>query len=395
MHYDITKLINDLQLRVKMQSIFKMHIKKLFRVFIFENKVGKIMSKNFRINQDNVRILGRTKEVNNIRYINYSCSGIEFEFVGTSISVVLCTDNSKWEDLLKAWVAIFIDDEETPSKRILLDSDENIYKIYESETLRKVKIRLMKMSEAAFSKVGIKEIIIEGEGEIVPTKSKERRIEFIGDSITCGYGIEGIWEKDVFNTTQENPWEAYAAKTARYFNADFNCVSWSGIGVISSWTEVDQPNTEWLMPMLYKYTDAALDNDFEKEEFEVWNNNLFEPDLIVVNLGTNDTSYTKNIKERIDEFTNGYYNFLEEIRRANPKAEIICTLGVMGQELCPAVESAVNKFKDVTGDMKIYTHFFEVQLESDGIGADWHPSLKTQEKMSKTLINKIAEVMKW
>lgn len=353
------------------------------------------MSKNFRINEENVRILGRTKEVNNIRYINYSCSGIEFEFVGTSVSVVLCTDNSKWEDIFKAWVAVFIDDEETPSKRILLDSDEDIYKVYESETSRKVKIRLMKMSEAAFSKVGIKEIIIEGEGEIVPTKSKERRIEFIGDSITCGYGIEGIFEKDVFNTTQENPWEAYAAKTARYFNADFNCVSWSGIGVVSSWTEVDEPNTEWLMPMLYNYTDAALDNDFGKEEFEAWNNSLFEPDLIVVNLGTNDTSYTKNIKERIDEFTNGYYDFLKEIRRSNPNSEIICTLGVMGQELCPAVENAVNQFKGATDDMKIYTHFFEIQLESDGIGADWHPSLRTHQKMSKTLINKIKEVMKW
>ena len=81
--------------------------------------------------------------------------------------------------------------------------------------------------------------------------------------------------KDVFNTTQENPWEAYAAKTARHFNADFNCVSWSGIGVISSWTEEDVPNTEWLMPMLYKYTDAALDNDLGKTEFEIWDNNTF------------------------------------------------------------------------------------------------------------------------
>lgn len=44
---------------------------------------------------------------------------------------------------------------------------------------------------------------------------------------------------------------------------------------------------------------------------------------------------------------------------------------------------------------KIHTHFFEIQLESDGIGSDWHPSLKTQDKMSKTLISKIQEVMGW
>lgn len=353
------------------------------------------MNKNFKVNEETVRILGRTKEVDNVRYINYSCSGIEFEFVGTSASVVICTDGSKWEDTLKAWVAVFIDDEDTPRKRILVDGKENIYKIYEDDISREVKIRLMKMSEAAFSKVGIKEIVIEGEGNVIPTKSKERRIEFIGDSITCGYGIEGVFEKDIFNTAQENPWEAYAARTARHFNADFNCVSWSGIGVISSWTEVEKPNTEWLMPMLYKYTDAAMDNDLGNKEFELWDNDLFIPDLIVVNLGTNDTSYTKNVKEKVDAFAYGYYEFLNRIRNFNPKAHIICTLGAMGQELCPAVQTAVTKFKNSTGDRKIYTHFFDVQLEEDGIGTDSHPSLRTHEKMSETLINKIKEVMKW
>ena len=353
------------------------------------------MKMSFKAKEDKVRILGRTKEINDIRYISYSCSGIEFEFVGTSVSVVLCTDNSAWEDIYKAWVAVFIDDECMPSKRILLDSDEDTYKIYESDTSRKVKLRLMKMSEAAFAKVGVKEIIIEGVEGLSPTNSKERRIEFVGDSITCGYGIEGVFETDVFNTTQENPWEAYAAKTARYFNADFNCISWSGIGVVSSWTEEDAPNAEWLMPMLYKYTDAALDKVFSKTEFEIWDNDTFKPQLIVINLGTNDVSYTKDIQERIEIFSDGYYKLLKQVRNANLNAEIVCTLGVMGHELSSAVETAVIKFKLETNDEKIHTHFFEIQLESDGIGSDWHPSLKTQDKMSKTLISKIQEVMGW
>ena len=353
------------------------------------------MRMSFKAKKDKVRILGRTKDIDGIRYINYSCSGIEFEFIGTSVSVVLCTDSSKWDDIYKAWVAVFIDDECVPSKRISLDNDEAIYKIYESDKSRKVKLRFVKMSEAAFTKVGIKEIIIEGEEKIRPTKNKERRIEFIGDSITCGYGIEGVFEKDVFDTSQENPWESYAAKTARHFNADFNCVSWSGIGVISSWTEEDVPNAEWLMPMLYKYTDAALDNDLKKTEFEIWDNNAFAPQLIVINLGTNDASYIKDISERMDLFIDGYYKLLKQVRNCNPNAEIICALGVMGNELCPAVKTAVTEFKIETNDDKIHTHFFEVQLESDGIGSDWHPSLKTQDKMSKTLINKIEKVIEW
>jgi len=354
------------------------------------------MKKSFKANEANVKILGRTKFIQDIRYINYSCAGIEFEFIGTSAEVVLCTDNSRWNEIYKAWVAVFIDDEDVPSKRISLDSEENIYKLYESNISRRVKIRLIKISEAAFAKVGIKEIIIEGEGDLRPTKSKEHRIEFIGDSITCGYGIEGIWNRDAFSTTKENAWEAYAAKTASYFNADFNCVSWSGIGVISAWTEADTPNTnEWLMPALYKYTDAAMDKSLGETEYEVWDNRIFKPDLIVINLGTNDASYTKNIKERIDEFIKGYYKLLEQVRNCNPKSEIICGLGTMGNELCPAIETAVTTFKAATKDRNIHLLSFPIQLESDGIGIDWHPSLKTQYKVSRELISKIKEIMGW
>jgi lysophospholipase L1-like esterase len=355
------------------------------------------MKRTFKAHNDNVKVLGRTKFIDDIRYINYSSSGVEFEFTGTSASVILWTDNSKWDEIYKAWVAVFIDDEIMPSKRFSLNSDEAVYKLYESNVSRSVKIKLMKVSEAAFVKVGIKEIIIEGDTNIVPVKNNERRIEFIGDSITCGYGIEGVWNTDIFNTSQENPYEAYAAKTARYFNADFNCISWSGIGIISSWTDVDTPNTEWLMPMLYKYTDADMDKSLGKieSEYEIWDNHKFEPHLIVINLGTNDASYTKGIKERIDKFEFEYCNLLNQVRNCNPNAEIICTLGAMGQELCPAIENAVNSFKTIANDKKIHTMFFEVQLESDGIGSDWHPSLKTQDKMSKKLIKKVEEVMEW
>jgi len=354
-----------------------------------------IKTMTFKANEDNVRILGRTKSVDDIRYINYSCSGVEFEFTGTKVSAVLCSDKSKWEDSLKAWVAVFVDDEETPSKRFPLDTEEAVYELYNSDTCKPVKIRLMKVSEVAFAYAGIKEIIVEAVEPIKPTKNKEHKIEFIGDSITCGYGIEGVWNVDTFTTAQENPWSAYAAKTARHFDADFRCVSWSGIGIISSWTEVDEANDEWLMPMLYKYTDAAFDRNMGKTDFEVWDNSTYVPDLIIINLGTNDNSYTKGIDERIEKFTTEYYNLLSQVRACNPTSEIICTLGAMGQDLCPAVEKAVMEFARETNDTKVHSMRFEVQLESDGIGADWHPVEITHDKMSKRLIEEVKKIMKW
>jgi hypothetical protein len=76
--------------------------------------------------------------------------------------------------------------------------------------------------------------------------------------------------------------------------AEYQMVCWSGIGIISNYTEQDTPNEEWLMPVLYPYTDKACDLAIGNDP-ELWDFSRFVPDCIVINLGTNDNSYTKGI----------------------------------------------------------------------------------------------------
>lgn len=349
----------------------------------------------FKANEENVRILGRTITKQDVLYLNYSCSAIEFEFTGTKVEAILWTDGAKEETEFPAYVAVFINEEEVPSKRIELKETEANYILFESETTVTATLRLMKMSEATFAKVGIKGIIVDSDYKVNKTKEKDKKIEFIGDSITCGYGNEGQNNVDTFHTATENPWETYAAKTARYFDADFNLISWSGIGVISSYTEEEKPNDEWLMPMLYAYTDLGLEKTLLHSEYEIWDSNRFQPDVIVINLGTNDTSYTKNIKQRIDLFGQSYYEFLKQVRNSNKDSEIICTLGVMGDELYKEIEKQVERYQEENLDYKVHAMAFDVQKEEDGIGIDDHPSIITHDKMANKLIQKIRDIMKW
>ncbi|MDF2589138.1 MAG: lipolytic protein family [Anaerocolumna sp.] len=351
---------------------------------------------NYSVDEKNFKILGRTLMLDNVRYLNYSGSYIEFEFIGEKVEAVIWTNGANGDDIYKAWIAVFINDEETPSKRFALNHEEAKYVLYEGDGTKATKIRIMKMSEVAFAKVGIKSINIEGK-QPEPTNYLPRKIEFIGDSITCGYGNEGIFNVDVFNTTQENPWEAYAIKTARKLGADYHLVSWSGIGIISNWVEasVNEPLDNWLMPMLYQYTDAHLCKELNITDVEVWDNTRFSPDVIVINLGTNDMSYTRNIKERVDKFGNEYYKFLEFVRSHNPGSSIICTLGAMGDDLCPEIEKQVHRFSDDKNDTNVYFMKFDVQMDEDGIGADWHPSIITHEKMAQKLSDTIKEIKNW
>lgn len=58
-----------------------------------------------------------------------------------------------------------------------------------------------------------------------------RRIEFIGNSITCGYGIESEDRDAPFTYNTENHYYTYAALTARALQAQHLVVARSGIGV--------------------------------------------------------------------------------------------------------------------------------------------------------------------
>lgn len=346
---------------------------------------------DYLVTKEYVKLLGRTSFKDNIRYLSYSCSGIEFEMIGRKAEVVLWTDGARWEKDLKAWMAVFINDEEIPSKRFCLEQEEAQYVLFESNQVETVKIKLIKYSEAAFAKVGIKTLSIEGQVPI-PTLDKDLKIEFIGDSITCGYGNEGQLDVDCFNTIQENPYLAYAAKTARALDADYHLVSWSGIGILSSWVEENMPiRRDPLMPKLYPYTNLALEE--VTGEKLLWNFSEFQPDYVVIHLGTNDASYTQGIKEREAAFEATYYQFLLMVRMYHPKAYIICALGGIDTKLYPIIEKAVESFMKTEDDRRITCFKFENQIEEDGIGTDSHPSLITHEKMKCQLVQKLQNIM--
>ena len=79
---------------------------------------------------------------------------------------------------------------------------------------------------------------------------------------------------------------------AQILNADFEIVAWNGKGIITSYVGEEEdavPDKSWLIPMLYKYTDAGCCRDYFKEpeeKWELWEHSRFEPDIITIYLGT-------------------------------------------------------------------------------------------------------------
>lgn len=332
------------------------------------------------MNLDLLRISGSTKYEKNALNLLFSGCFVEFETDSTFVDIELLTDNPvRAESELLARAAVFVDCEKKVDK-MLTEVSTSIHIDLDTSVSKHI-IRIEKLSEAAFGSVLIKEICISDNSGMTPTTAPTRKIEFIGDSITCGYGNEASCETDTFKTCEENPEAAYAILTANNCSAEYNLISWSGIGIITNWVpeDVNEPLEEILMPTLYEQR-----------------NKDYNPDLVIINLGTNDDSYTRKIEDRVNYFGGKYGLFLEQVHAARPDSAIICILGIMGRNLCEEEAKQVALFKEKHPDVKIaFLDMPEQVAAEDGIGADFHPSQKTHKKAAERLTSYVLDFMGW
>lgn len=347
-------------------------------------------------NENNVKVLGRADFLNDTLWMVHSGSGAEFTFTGTRAVITLQADSAMMSGANnQARVAVFVNGECVVDD--MINKVQETYTVFESEEVTECTVRVIKLSEAAMSTVGIKSIEVTSVGDIRPTEAKEHLIEFIGDSITCGYGVEDEDPGHNFKTGTENVMKAYAYKTAEALGADYSMVSFSGYGIISGYTGTGEAKvTEQLVPDYYEKLGFSYGTYLATKPAEVsWDFTRRQPDLVVINLGTNDDSYTLTYADRQQEYKEQYVEFLKMVRKNNPGATILCTLGIMGGRLFPSVEQAVEEYKAETGDTNIHTMRFDEQNQADGMAADYHPSEKTHTKAAEKLTAKIQEIMGW
>lgn len=243
---------------------------------------------------------------------------------------------------------------------------------------------------------GIKQLIADENAVLTPAKKRPRRLEFIGDSITCGYGVDDSNLEHTFSTATEDVTKAYAYLTAQALHADYSMVSYSGYGIISGFTQTDERLADQLVPPHYPIIGFSRGTiNQEAVMGKSWDFANYKPDLIVLNLGTNDDSFCQDKEDRQEEFAASYQKFLHDIRRLNPDSVILCTYGIMNQRLFPYIEKAVTAYKKDTNDANIYSMKFNLHQESDGYVVDFHPSFRTHNKSAWMLVQKIKEIMNW
>ena len=336
--------------------------------------------------KDNVKILGRSYFENGVRYFSHSGSGIEFCCRGEYAIINIVDDSDgRYYSNHKARFAIYKNGEVMVDETIT--ESEKAYHIsldgYETDSV----ITIIKLSEAQYSAMGIGEIAVYGKTDIVPTEEKPLKIEFIGDSITCGYGTDTESERGYFSTATENFTKTYAYLTAEKLNADYSAVCFSGYGVYSGYTSNGVRNSSDVVPLYYDKSCFLYGG-----RDTTWDFSEFQSDIIVINLGTNDASYCGSSLSGRQEFTRRYNEFIKQVRMYNPYAYIMCILGDMNNTMYSCIQAAVSNYINETADKRISAEIVSYRMDINDIVINGHPGYLSNLHAANDLSLKIAQL---
>ena len=342
-----------------------------------------------QIGRYTVRVRGRTVEDGGMLWLASSLSEAGFRVSGAKyLKVTLQEDET-----------VLTPERErlAPRYEVLVDGDPVIgacmresreeLSVFESSSPWSTEIRIRKLSECSQSLLAVAEL--RTDGKITPLEEQGQRIEFIGDSITCGYGVEGKNELEDFSTATENAAKSYAGLVTDWMGLDAMLTAFSGYGIVSGYTpDPEIRNTDGLLPPYYE---AVGRNDFFLPSGRVlsgipWDFSRWQPEKILIHLGTNDLSWVAEREPRKDMFRKQYKEFLAAVRKHNPDAMLLCVLGIMGTGLNEYMVRAVNEYRMESGDTRIHAMTLQEQdWQQNGYGCNYHPSAKTQQRLAEKI----------
>ncbi len=301
---------------------------------------------------------------------------LRFRFTGNCLSMNASDSKSNYYRL-------FVDGKYL--KDINIKGTEKEIKLAENLEQGVHTLMLYKRTEANQGTTTIRSFVLEDGGKLLSWMNKStRKLEFIGNSITCGYGTDTNNRNEGFTPETENAYFSYASLTARYFQADYTLVAHSGQGVVRNYGDKKSTSDYTMRQRFFCQFD---ENPEMKWDFSQW-----RPDAVVINLGTNDFStqpYPSN-----EAFVNGYKDLLASVRKSYGNVPVFCLSSPMSNEL--QRECITKALADLKDPKLFYVPIYNYVLNPNGdYGASSHPSRSGQEKMSMLLIPYISSVMDW
>jgi hypothetical protein len=335
------------------------------------------------VNHDDpgIRYMGRTSVKDGATILSWPGNSVCINFNGTSVVATLADEYGQ------SYYNVVIDGK--VDKVIRLNQGKSNYILASGLAPGNHTLELYKRTEWVMGKTWFYKFELNDGGKLLPpSPAKKRKIEFYGDSITCGYADEDSTGQDRGTSPYENNYLSYDALIARHYDAELSCIARSGIGLtISAYHQI--------MPEMYHLADGSDPNS-------EWDFSKFTPGIVVINLFQNDGALVMRTempeyKVRFgdmpptpEKIIADYQDFVKALRSKYPQATIIGVLGSMdaAKEGSPW-PGFIKKAVAGLNDKKVFAYIFKYK------GTRGHPDIKEHQDMANELIRFIDQKVKW
>lgn len=331
--------------------------------------------KFFSADNHNIQYYGRIDFANPLKPRFWSPGVyIKARFKGKACELLL--DDEVKDGNTHNYVEVIIDD--NPPYRIQTTGKTNAIKVAENLADGEHVVTICKDTESG---IGYLEFIgIRCEALLPLVAKPNRKIEYIGDSITTGTGIDvaaspcntGAWYD------QHNAYMSYGAITSRTLDAQWQLTAVAGIGMTFSCCDMDIVMPEVFDKMLLR------DNKFK------WDFGRYQPDVVTICLGQND-----GVRDSVT-FCDAYVQFIKTVRKVYPKAAIVCLSSPMANEqLSPVLKrylAAIVANVNAGGDKKVSKYFYSKRFHN---GCGGHPDMDEQRQIAGELTAYIKGLEGW
>lgn len=332
----------------------------------------------YRADSPEVRYVGRTVAQEGSVSFDWSGSYVELRFRASELAVRL-------SDTKKNYYNLTLDG--APCGVVTTHGCDTLVTLASGLGAGEHTLRMQKRTEGEQGRTTIHAFVLPRGGELLPVEvTTDRHIEFIGDSLTAGYGTEGLSKDDPFLAETENCNLAHSCIIARYFGADYTLLAHSGRGVARNYGDEKRVSDITMADLIERTFD-------EEDELQWdWSASPHHPDLVVIHLGTNDFSVPPFPTE--EEFGADYRRILECVRKGyGPEVPILCVAPYVGSPCFDYIKRLVE------GGAVENIHFAAVHRgycnDSSELGSSAHPNYEGQRKMAMTLIPHVSTLTGW
>lgn len=328
-----------------------------------------------------VQLLGRFDHASTPSSFDWSGSQIVARFTGTGVSLQMSGSPNQFAVVLDGTLSATV---------LKVTGSSSSYPVASGLSAGTHDLVLWKRTEGSQGSNAYQGLTVTGGQLVAPPARPTRRIEIYGDSISAGYGMDGQGPSCTASQDNENHYLTYGAVAARTLSAELHTIAWSGIGMYRNYGQ-SGPSPD-AMPAVY---DRMLASSASSAS-NAWDFSSWQPDAVVINLGTNDASTSGDPGT---PYRTAYLDFVTTLRQKYPNTFFVLTIGPMlsGAAL-DAIRGhlqAVIQTRAAAGDTRMSYLEFPVQTGSSGYGCDWHPSPATNASMAAQLVTELKARLSW